>query len=356
MGKKSAFALCVIVMCFLGGCLMAKGANEVSEEVKVSDDAVVDVGSITTAGGYEIPLSKLGHLGSDESLPIVYYTPSITAEALVKAYGSLGVEANGKVAVKIHTGESERSNNLDPMLIKNLVAKVDGTLVECNTAYGGSRASTALHKQVAKDRGYTAIAPVDIQDEDGSFEIPAKDGKRLSHALLGASFPDYDFYIILSHFKGHAMGGFGGAMKNVAIGMSSQKGKILVHNGGTNSERLNWATPGDNFLEAMAEDVKAVSEYLDGGKRVIYISVMNNVSVDCDCDGNPKEPDMHDVGVFASTDPVACDQACVDFLYAVPDGASVIERMKSRNGEHTLEYAEEIGVGSREYRLEEIDV
>ncbi len=233
---------------------------------------------------------------------------------------------------------------------------MDGTIVECNTAYGGSRSSTAMHMQVAKDHGFTEIADVDIQDADGSLEIPVKNGSRLSENYVGKHFEDYDSYLVLSHFKGHTMAGFGGAIKNISIGLAFSEGKCWIHSGG--KSRTNaWGGRQNDFLESMAEAGKAVSDYLDNGKKIVYINVMNRLSIDCDCNGNPAEPDMHDVGVLASEDPVALDQACIDLIYEQKDGdgASLVNRIESRNGLLTLEHADQIGLGSRNYTLVDID-
>lgn len=283
----------------------------------------------------------------------VYMTTDISPEGLMDVYKALGRETTGKVAVKISTGEPGGTNFLSPDLIKDLVQSVDGTIVECNTAYGGSRANTALHRQVAKDHGFTAIADVDIMDADGSISLPVVNGKHLKEDLVGANYENYDFFVILSHFKGHAMGGFGGAIKNMSIGIASSSGKSLIHSAGKETGGFSMSTPQDDFLESMAEAAKAVAD--DKGDKILYISVMNRLSVDCDCDSSPAEPDMHDIGILASLDPVALDQASVDLVYAAPDGQSLIERMESRNGIHTLDYAEEIGLGSQTYQLVNLD-
>ncbi len=286
--------------------------------------------------------------------PAVYMTTEITPESLVEIYDKLGFNAEGKVAVKMSTGEPPNSNYLRPELIKDLVQKVDGTIVECNTAYGGSRASTEAHKQVAKDHGFTDIAEVDIMDEDGSLEIPIAKGTTITKDYVGAHLANYDSMICLSHFKGHAMAGFGGAIKNMSIGIGSSKGKSWIHSGGTSTESP-WGGDQDKFCESMAEATSGVMDFMDG--KVVFINVMNRLSVDCDCDGNPAEPDMHDIGILASTDPLALDQACIDLIYAQKDGdgKSLVERIESRNGLHTLEHAEKIGLGSRKYNLVSID-
>ena len=288
--------------------------------------------------------------------PIVYFTSEITPESLMAVYEKLGWTPNGKVAVKLSTGEPPASNYLRPELIKDLVQSVNGTIVECNTAYGGSRAETALHYQVAKDHGFTDIADFKILDEDGSMTLAVNGGTVLSENYVGDAFDDYDSYLVLSHFKGHSMAGFGGAIKNISIGLGSSMGKCWIHSGGT-SKTNAWGGVQDRFLEAMAEAGKSVSDYLGSGERIVYVNVMNRLSVDCDCNGNPAEPDMHDIGILASTDPVALDQACIDLIYAQKDGdgKSLVNRIESRNGLHTLEHAEEIGLGSRTYNLVDIN-
>lgn len=281
---------------------------------------------------------------------IVYMTADISEKGLMDVYEALGASPSGKIAVKISTGEPG-SNYLKPELIGGLVQSLKGTIVECNTAYGGSRANTAMHYQVAEDHGYTEIADVDIQDEDGSMTLPVSGGDNLTENYVGASFADYDYYVVLSHFKGHAMAGFGGAIKNISIGLASSDGKAHIHSGGTGGNM--WGGDQDAFLESMAEAAKSVTDYLDG--NILYINVMNRLSIDCDCDGSPAEPDMHDIGILASYDPAALDQACVDLVYSAKDGKSLIDRIESRNGLHTLEQAEKIGLGSREYELIHID-
>ena len=288
----------------------------------------------------------------EEDEPVVYMTTDISTEGLMAVYEALNWTPTGNVAVKLSTGEPPASNYLRPELIADLVQSVDGTIVECNTAYGGSRAETAMHYQVAEDHGFTAIADFQILDENGSMTLPVEGGNRLTENYVGAAFGDYDSYLILSHFKGHSMAGFGGAIKNISIGLGSSEGKAWIHSGGT-SRTSAWGGEQDAFLESMAEAGKSVSDAL--GDRIVYVNVMNRLSVDCDCDGNPAEPDMHDIGILASTDPVALDQACIDLVYAAEDGQSLINRIESRNGLHTLEHAEKIGLGSRSYELVSID-
>ncbi len=285
---------------------------------------------------------------------MVYFTSDISAEGLVRIYEALGWSPTGKVAVKISTGEPPASNYLRPELIGDLVQLLDGTIVECNTAYGGSRSSSAMHRQVAEDHGFTSFADFDLMDEEGEVQWPVTGGQRLEYAIVGSHAENYADWLILSHFKGHAMAGFGGAIKNVGIGISSPKGKVYVHTAGTKTSGSIWYSDQDAWLEALAEMVSGFTGHV-GREHIIYINVMNRLSVDCDCDGNPAEPDMHDIGILASTDPVALDQACIDLVYQAPDSASLVQRIERQNGLHTLEHAEEIGLGSRTYKLVTID-
>ena len=312
-----------------------------------------------------------------EGAPAVYFTSDISAEGLVKIYDKLGWTPSGKTAVKISTGEPPASNYLRPELIGDLVKKVGGTIVECNTAYGGSRASSAMHKQVAEDHGFTKIADFDLMDEDGEVEWPINGGsgadsaagqdsaggaggasqdkiRRLNRIIVGSHAENYSDWIILSHFKGHAMAGFGGAIKNVGIGISSPSGKVYVHTAGTKTSGSIWYDDQDAWLEALAEMVYGFSSHV-GKEHIVYINVMNRLSVDCDCDGNPAEPDIHDIGILASVDPVALDQACIDLVNQAEGKESLVSRIESRHGLHTLEHAEEIGLGSRTYELVNID-
>lgn len=287
-----------------------------------------------------------------QGTPVVYMTRAITPEGLMAVYQALQWEPQGRVAVKLSTGEPPASNYLRPELIAGLVQSLDGTIVECNTAYGGSRAETAMHYQVAEDHGFTATADFQILDEEGSMTLPVQGGTRLRENYVGAAFDDYDSYLVLSHFKGHSMAGYGGAIKNISIGLGSSEGKAWIHSAGS-SLTNPWGGDQDAFLESMAEAGKSVSDYL--GDQIVYINVINRLSVDCDCDGNPAEPDMHDIGILASTDPVALDQACIDLVYGAEDGQSLVNRIESRNGLHTLEHAQQIGLGSRSYELVSID-
>ena len=278
----------------------------------------------------------------------VYFTGDISPAGLRAVYNALGQTPSGRVAVKITTGEPPNSNYLKPALIKDLVQSVNGTIVESNTAYGGRRASTAVHKQVARDHGFTTIANVDILDEDGSVSLPVRGGARLRENFVGAHFKNYDYYIVLSHFKGHQMAGFGGAIKNISIGIASSEGKALIHTAGKSKTNI-WGGDQDAFLDSMAEAGKSVVDSLNG--KILYINVMNQLSVDCDCNGNPAAPDMHDIGILSSLDPVALDQACVDLVYAAPDGRHLIQRMEAQNGIRAINHGAEIGLGSKSYEL-----
>lgn len=315
----------------------------------------------STALAADIDFSKLEHRVTESSAPVVYFTQDISPAGLMAAYEALGRVPSGKVAFKLSTGEAGNNNHLAPELIKDLVQKFDGTIVECNTAYGGSRSSTLAHRQVIKDHGFDAIAPVDIMDEEGSMEIPVTGGDHLKSDRVGSHLANYDFMVVLTHFKGHAMGGLGGALKNISIGVASQEGKNLIHTAG-HTDKFEWGAYGPidtpehvEFIESMAEAADAVSDYFDQGEKMLYISVMNNMSVDCDCDGNPAPVDMHDIGILASLDPVALDQACVDLVYQAPDGASLIERMESRQGPHILDHAVKMGLGQKNYQLVSLD-
>lgn len=287
----------------------------------------------------------------------VYFTSEITPESLVKIYRSLGVEATGKVGVKISTGELGGHNYLKPELIKDLVTKVNGTIIECNTAYAGNRNTTEAHLKNIEAHGFNKIANIDIMDGEKEMEIPCN-GKHLEVDIVGKSLENYDFIINLAHFKGHAMGGFGGVLKNQSIGIASSNGKAYIHTAGKTkkvSELWENLPEQDDFLESMAEAAKAVHDYMNG--NVLYIDVMNNLSVDCDCNASPENPCMKDIGILASTDPVALDQACIDMIWNSKDEgrAHFIKRVERQNGRHILPYAEEIGLGTREYELINID-
>lgn len=292
----------------------------------------------------------------------VFFTSDISPESLVSIYKALGKEATGKVAVKISTGESAQSNHLRPELIGNLVKEVNGTIVECNTAYGGNRSNTASHRRAIEQRGYGEIATVDIMDEEGGMNLPMQDTKWFSENLVGSHLANYDFMINLAHFKGHAMGGFGGVLKNQSIGIATPDGKTRIHTAGAYSDpRYVFQQPHgqDAFLESMAGAAQSVHNYFNGKKGIVYINVMNNLSVDCDCDGHPSAPQMKDIGILASLDPVALDKACLDLVFnhestAGDNSAPLVERINSRHGSHTVDYAAEIGLGSLAYDLIDI--
>lgn len=369
---KRKFTVVILSTLLLVGSMMGCGQSNPSSSVDNEEESSsyqmagdTDMSSVSdkeSAHDNETDSSKDqsgeadGMNRTEDTAPVVYMTTDISPEGLMAVYQALGWEPEGNVAVKLSTGEPPASNYLDPDLLKDVVQLVDGTIVECNTAYGGSRSQNAMHYQVAEDHGFTAIADFQILDEDGSMSIPVEGGTRLTENFVGVHFGDYDSYLVLSHFKGHAMAGFGGAIKNISIGLGSSEGKCWIHSGGS-SLTSPWGGEQDAFLESMAEAGKSVSDYLGSGERIVYINVMNRLSVDCDCNGHPAEPDMHDIGILASTDPVALDQACIDLVYAQKDGdgSSLVNRIESRNGLHTLEHAEEIGLGSRTYQLISVD-
>ncbi|MDE7388281.1 MAG: DUF362 domain-containing protein [Muribaculaceae bacterium] len=295
---------------------------------------------------------------ADTAASTVYYVKEITPENLIRIYKALDREATGNVAVKISTGESNKSNHLDTALIKDFVHLINGTFVECNTAYPGNRMTTADHLKAAADHGFTAIAPVDIMDADGDTALVVTDGFHLPYDLVGKNFLNYDFMVVLSHFKGHQMGGFGGALKNISIGIGSTAGKSWIHSAGQTKDpydRRTFHTDQDDFLESMADASQAIVNYI--GPNVLYINVANRLSVDCDCNGNPAAPEMGDLGIYASLDPVALDRACVDAVFNSTDPGkdALIERINSRHGTHILDAAEQLGVGTQRYTLIDLD-
>ena len=290
---------------------------------------------------------------------IVYFTTEITSESLIRIYEALGKEPEGNTAVKISTGEPGGHNFLQPELIAGLIKKLEGTIVECCTAYSGKRMNPKDHWQAIQDHGFKAIAPCDIMDEFGEMEIPVEGGFHLKKNIVGKHLENYNSMLVLSHFKGHAMGGFGGALKNMSIGIASSRGKANIHTASATcepDELFQKLPPQDYFLESMADACKSVVDYM-GKDNIIYINIANNLSVDCDCDAHPHDPEMGDIGIFASLDPVALDQACYDAVVNSPDPgkAALIERMDSRNGIHTVEAASRLGLGSREYDISVID-
>lgn len=287
----------------------------------------------------------------------VYFTKEITPASLVRIYEALGVTLKGSTAVKISTGEPGGHNFLQPELIRDLVVQLNGTIVECNTAYPGRRDTTEEHWKTIREHGFSKIASCDIMDEEGELSLPVTGGFHLKENFVGSHLKKYDSMLMLSHFKGHAMGGFGGALKNMSIGVASSHGKMWIHNSGVEGDFQSMFTADhDSFLESMADADKAVIDYLGSG-NLAYINIANKLSVDCDCDAHPHDPEMGDIGIFASLDPVAVDQACVDAVYRSEDEgkAALIERMESRNGIHTIEAAAALGLGSREYEIIALD-
>lgn len=285
---------------------------------------------------------------------LVYITTDISPDGLMNVYHALNRTPTGTVAIKVHMGEAGNTNYLSPDLIRPLTLAVNGTFVDCNTAYGGARASTAMHLQTAKDHGFT-YAPVDILDADGEIALPVTNGTRLTEALVGSHYQNYDSLISISHFKGHAMAGFGGTFKNLGVGLSSVNGKHIVHSSDASTTGNLFSATTNQFLEQVAEAAKAIID--NKSEHILYINVLNNLSVDCDCDGNAAHPEMADIGILASLDPVAIDQASVDLIYAAPREQSrhLIERIESRNGTHVLDYAENLGLGSKTYTLVNLD-
>ena len=283
----------------------------------------------------------------------VYFIPSLSPEAMLRLYDALGVKLEGRVAVKLHSGEPGNQNFIRPDFMKPMIDKVGGTIVECNTAYDGGRNTTDAHKHTMDVHGWSAIAPVDIMDEEGEMELAIPGGKMIQKNFVGAHLANYDSMLVLSHFKGHPMGGFGGALKNISIGIASSHGKVYIH--GAGDEDKFWDSDHDSFMESMADAAWSVHERFKG--RVAYINIMKNMSVDCDCCAVAADPKIGDIGILASLDPVALDQACLDLVYRSddPGKADLIQRIESLNGVHTVEAAADLGIGSREYELVELD-
>ena len=288
----------------------------------------------------------------------VYFTRDITPEGVVKLYYLTRKELSGKIAVKLHSGEKGNQNFLGPDFWRPMINEIGGTVVECNTAYMGARNTTRKHIKLIRDHGWEDAFPVDLMDAEGpdvKLEIP--DGKVIKENLVGKHLLDYDAMVVLSHFKGHPMGGFGGALKQLSIGCASSAGKAWIHSGGrTDNQRILWTkcAKQDDFLEAMADAAASVVRHFDG--QMVFINVMKNLSVDCDCCAKAEDPCMKDIGILASDDPVALDQACVDLVYASDDPGRdhMVERIETRHGIHTVEAAALLGIGSREYELIEV--
>ena len=284
----------------------------------------------------------------------VYFSRTITPEKVLEMYRLAGRELTGKVAVKVHSGEEGNQNFLTPAFWKPMVDAVNGTIVECNTAYEGARNTTGKHRALMEKHGWVKNFPVDLLDAEGpDMELPISDGKRIKKDFVGKNMANYDSMLVLSHFKGHPMGGYGGALKQLSIGCASSYGKAYIH-GAWEPEKL-WTADHDSFLESMADAASAVAGYFEG--KIVYVNVMKNMSVDCDCCAVAEDPCMKDIGILVSLDPVAIDQACLDLVYASDDPGRdhLIERIESRHGVHTIEAAEALGLGSREYTLKEID-
>lgn len=288
----------------------------------------------------------------------VYFIKDITPENIIKAYDILGKILPGKVAVKMHSGEKGNKNYLKPEFVKDIVEHVNGTVVECNTAYEGARNSTEKHKQLIKEHEWDKYFPFDLLDEEGpDMELDIPNGKVLKKNYVGKKLTNYDSLLVLSHFKGHAMGGYGGALKQLSIGCASSAGKTLIHTAGVTNKQeklFNNLPDQDKFLEAMADAASSVVDYFKG--NTVYINIMKNISVDCDCDGNASAPCMKDIGILASLDPIAIDQACLDLVYNSTDSGKdkLINRIESRHGVHTIEASAELGFGTREYELIDI--
>lgn len=313
--------------------------------------AIRNVGIVAAA---LIAVGAGAYVYKQSTIPTVYFTRDISAAGLVRAYRASGWKpASGPVGVKMSTGEPPASNYLRPELISDLVKDVNGTIVECNTAYDGRRATSSEHWRVIREHGFLDVAPVDIQDEEGSMALPVPNPLRISENYVGTHFANYPSYIILSHFKGHAMAGYGGALKNISIGFGSRMGKAWIHSGGTSKDNP-WGGEQDAFLDSMADASAAVIDYV-GPDNMLYINVLNRISIDCDCNGNPAEPDIHDIGILVSTDPVAIDQAGIDMITNAPNNAALLNRIAERNGLRTLDAAEKHKLGKRKYKLVDLD-
>ena len=286
--------------------------------------------------------------------PVVYFTRTITPEAVLALYEKLGKELSGNVAIKLHSGETGNQNFLKPEFWEPIIRQVGGTVTECNTAYEGTRNTTEKHLKTLAAHGWSTHFTVDLLDAQGpDLVLPVPNGKRIQKNFVGKDLTKYDSLLVLSHFKGHPMGGFGGALKQLSIGIASSYGKAYIH--GAGDPQQLWTSDHDSFLESMADAASSVVEFFHG--NAAYINVMKNMSVDCDCCAVAEDPCMKDIGILASLDPVAIDQACIDLVYAATDDpgqAHLLERIESHNGVHTIEAATALGVGSREYELVEL--
>lgn len=288
----------------------------------------------------------------------VLFSKKITSENLVNIYKKLDKQLEGKIGIKVHSGEPGGNNYLKPEFMKELVEYLNGTIVECNTAYGGKRVNTADHLKVIDDHGFNKIAKVDIMDSEGELKLKVKNSKHLGYNYVGSHLQNYDSLLVLSHFKGHPMAGYGGALKNISIGIASSSGKMWIHTAGKTKKVGNFGVcmfvPQDDFLESMAEAASTVADFIP---NIVYINVMCNLSIDCDCLSHPATPKMKDIGILASKDPVALDQACIDLIYNSNDSGKkdLVHRIEKKHGIHTIEYAEKLNIGSRKYNLINID-
>ena len=285
--------------------------------------------------------------------PVVYFTREITPEKVLELYKKAGKTLPGKVAIKLHSGEKGNQNFLGPEFWKPVIEHVGGTVVECNTAYDGERNETRKHKKLLEDHGWSRYFDVDLLDAEGpDLELEIPNGKVIKKNYIGKDLADYDSMLVLSHFKGHPMGGYGGALKQLSIGVASSYGKAYIHGAGVPEDI--WTADHNVFLESMADAAGSVIEYMKG--NILYVNVMKNMSVDCDCCAVAEDPCIADIGILVSTDPVAIDQACIDLVYACSDPGKphLIERIESRNGVHTIEAAADLGYGVREYELVEV--
>ena len=314
---------------------------------------------LTLAAAFVLAASAL----AQGTKPVVYVTRHIEPQSLVKLYHAMGRKAEGRVAVKISTGESEKTGYLRPDFIKPLLDEVHGTIVECNTAYNGTRNTSEKHWQTIREHGFTRVAPVDIMDEEDTIHIPVTDHTHLKYDIVGSHLKYYDFMINLAHFKGHQMGGLGGVLKNASIGVASASGKAYIHSAGVTEDVNEFWKHIDNqdgFVESMAAAAQGVHNFFDGGRKIVYISVMYRMSIDCDCNANPATPLVADYGILASTDPVALDQACYDIVTKIHNDEHnntrpLLDRIAKQHGTHIMEWGEHIGLGSRTYSLVSLD-
>lgn len=315
------------------------------------------------------PATSVEATATQEEPSVVYVTRDLSPEALVRIYDAVGRPATGRIALKISTGESEETGYIRPEMMKPLIDHLNATegntvtIVECNTAYPGTRNTTKKHLKAIRERGFEAVAPVDIMDADGEMRIPVTDTTWIKYDIVGNHLKNYDFMVNLAHFKGHQMAGMGGALKNASIGVASSAGKAYIHSAGvTDNTTTCWVHTGnqDGFVESMAAAAQAVHNYFDNGNKVLYICVMYRMSIDCDCNAHPDKPLIADYGILASTDPVALDQACYDIVTQIHNdehnnNKPLLDRIEKKHGTHIMEWGEHIGLGSRNYVLKPVD-